>query len=221
MALAPTTAFHVTGTPTNNIIIMPDPPMITDQRGIGHVYFESMLKYREKIAQVDGHTGEEETYESLLKRSIRTAITMQNMGIKPGDFVSMCTVNDMDACVVYIASLFIGAVMANVDVNVSTQDIVFLLKQVSPKIIFATPNSESVIQEVIRELGGHITLVVFGETELNSRFTDFTRRYENEDKFKPREVDNLEEIAFVIFSSGTTDRPKGICHSHLAMVSYN
>uniref|UniRef100_A0A1Y1KAC5 AMP-dependent synthetase/ligase domain-containing protein n=1 Tax=Photinus pyralis TaxID=7054 RepID=A0A1Y1KAC5_PHOPY len=205
------------GKHNDNIIYTPNPLETPDPRGVGYEYFKAMERYRERIAQVDGHTNKEETYESFLKRCVRTAITMKNRGIKPGDFVSMCTVNDMDACVVYIAAIFIGAITANVDPSMSAEEIVFFLRQVSPKMVFARQQSESLMEEVVREFGGQLPLVVFGGTKKHITFTEFLQRYDNENDFRVYEAVNLEETVFVSFSSGTTSSPKAICHTHSSM----
>lgn len=44
---------------SDNIIYMPDPAVAPDPRGIGYEYFHAMLRYPERVAQVDGHTNEE------------------------------------------------------------------------------------------------------------------------------------------------------------------
>ncbi|KAB0791966.1 hypothetical protein PPYR_13927 [Photinus pyralis] len=209
--------FHIVGKHNDHIIYTPNPVETSDPRGVGYEYFKAMKRYRERIAQVDAHTNEEETYGSFLKRCVRTAITMKNKGIKPGDFVSMCTVNDMDAGVVYIAAIFIGAITANVDPSMSAEEIVFFLRQVSPKMVFARQQSESLMEEVVREFGGQLPLVVFGGTKKHITFTEFLQRYDNENLFRVYEANSLEETVFVSFSSGTTSRPKGICHTHSSM----
>ncbi|XP_031338099.1 luciferin 4-monooxygenase-like, partial [Photinus pyralis] len=196
---------------------MRDTLVIPDPRGIGYEYFNAMIKYRERVAQVDGRTGEEETYDSLLKRSIRTAITMKSKGVRPGDFVSRCTLNELDACVIYIATLFVGAITANVHVTMSAQEILCLLKQVSPKIVFVAQQCEALMEKVTRELERQPLLVVLRQTQTNTPFAKFLESCENEDAFRPREAHNMDETVFVAFTSGTTGKPKGICHSHSSM----
>ncbi|XP_031351187.1 luciferin 4-monooxygenase-like [Photinus pyralis] len=202
-----------------NVIYTDNKPARPDHRGIGYVYYHSMLKNGEKIAQIDGNTGVEESYGQLLTRCIRTAITMQIKGIRPGDFISICSPNDVDCVVPYIASLFIGAISASICEEMSVEENLYLLEQVNPKMIFVSKGAVELIEKISERLKDHPVIVVFGATNKHTAFDEFLVKRSQEDQFRPREVDSLTETAIVGFSSGSTGRPKGICHTHYSMLS--
>ncbi|XP_031351171.1 luciferin 4-monooxygenase-like isoform X2 [Photinus pyralis] len=202
-----------------NVISTDNTLALPDRRGIGYVYYHSMLKNRGKIAQINGNTGEEESYDQLLMKCIRTAITMQLKGIRPGDFISICSPDALECFVAYIASLFIGAISASICEDMSVEENLYLLEQVNPKMIFVCKEAVELVEKVAERLAHDPIIVVFGATKNHTPFEDFLAKRCQEDQFRPREVANLDETAIVIFSSGTTGRPKGICHTHYSVLS--
>ncbi|XP_031331643.1 luciferin 4-monooxygenase-like [Photinus pyralis] len=144
---------------------------------------------------------------------------MHLKGIRPGDFISICSPNDVDCIVPYIASFFIGAISASICEEMSVEENLYLLEQVNPKMIFVHKGAVELVEKVAERLAHDPIIVVFGATEKHTPFEEFLTEHCREDQFRPREVANLDETAIVIFSSGTTGRPKGICHTHYSVLS--
>ncbi|KAK4873028.1 hypothetical protein RN001_015057 [Aquatica leii] len=205
---------NLTGSNDDKIIHVPKSDYVPDPRGLGYTLFYCMQKHKDKIAQIDGITGETDTYTSLLQRCVRTAIKMRCLGVTPNDIISTCTFTRLDSCVPYLATLFLGAKIANFDPTLSLQDTVHLMKQVTPKIIFVIPETLDVIKNAVKELNKQITIVVFGSTDEHTPFSEFLKPSLEESLFKPHEISDLKETAIIFFSSGTSGLPKGICISH-------
>ncbi|KAF2889523.1 hypothetical protein ILUMI_16650, partial [Ignelater luminosus] len=172
--------------------------------------------------QRDGITGVSETYENLLKRCIRTALEMRARGVTPNDIISLCSLNHFNSCVPVIAASFLGATLSCLDPMLSLNDTVYLIKQVRPKMIFVGEESVALIEGAVKEAQLQTEIVVFGLSTVHSEFADFFAPKENEN-FRPVEVENNKETALILFSSGTTGLPKGICLSHYSIMrqSYN
>ncbi|XP_031358281.1 luciferin 4-monooxygenase-like isoform X2 [Photinus pyralis] len=173
--------------------------MVLDSRGIGYVYYHAMRNHGRKIAQFDTVTKDEQTYDELLRHCVGAAQAFQNLGLKPGDFISVCSTNHIDVCVPFVSSLFTGVINAAVDPSMSEQEIVHLLSEVGPKIIFVDKDAVVLIEGVVEKLKTKPLIVVFGENEKYSSFCQF--------------------VTSISADSGTTAMPKGICHSHRSMLS--
>ncbi|KAK4872996.1 hypothetical protein RN001_015025 [Aquatica leii] len=202
----------------DNVIYMPDLEYQPDPRGIGWVYYENMLKNKDLLAQVDGETGEEDTFGALLQRCIRAAIGLRLAGVEYGDVVSVCTYNHLNSCVPAISSMFIGAKIAALDPSLSLPDALHLFKIVMPKLIFVGEESVELIENVIREAQCKTTVVVFGPSEKHIPFSHFGESPVEELEFKPVTVKNIKDVAVIMFSSGTSGLPKGICHTHYSVL---
>lgn len=67
------------------------------------------------LSQIDAATGEEESYASVLSRSIRMARSLRAFGLKPGDVVAFGGKNHLDVHIPFYASLFNGFPIVGVD----------------------------------------------------------------------------------------------------------
>lgn len=169
------------------------------------------------LFQIDATTGQIDSYESLLKRCVRAAISMRLLGLSPDDdIVAICSNNHINACVPFIASLFLGIKVCSYDPMLSSAHTTHLLKLIQPKIMFVIPDSKEMIEEAARDAAVEFDIVVF-DTTLGS-FSDFLTEQDGEDDFSPVEVDDIQKTAVIFFSSGTTGLPKGICLGHAALI---
>lgn len=86
-------------------------------------------------------------------------------------------------------------------------------------MIFASPQAEDLIQNVVDEINLESEIVIYGKTIKNTPFDVFLECNETEEStFEPFETKSNKETGVVFFSSGTTGMPKGICTSHYGLM---
>ncbi|XP_018575518.1 4-coumarate--CoA ligase 1 isoform X2 [Anoplophora glabripennis] len=135
---------------------------------------------------------------------------MKQKGIKSRDIVMGSSDNHLDACVPILAALFLGAIPCPMDPCIAPTEVIHIIDQVKPKLIFTIPSSLKLIKEACHELNVDIEIVVFGSPE----FRFFTERQNGEDGFEPVISQDPKETAVIYFSSGTTGLAKACCLSH-------
>ncbi|KAF5272631.1 hypothetical protein FQR65_LT04872 [Abscondita terminalis] len=62
-------------------------------------------------------------------------------------------------------------------------------------------------------------VVVFGHNTNHVSFTDFAKTTNEAANFTPTTAKSLKDVSVIMFSSGTSGFPKGICHTHYSLLS--
>ncbi|KAJ8919720.1 hypothetical protein NQ315_006248 [Exocentrus adspersus] len=209
-------------TNNNHIIIEEALGFEPDERGLSHLIFTCMKKHQDKVAQYLADTDEEDTYGELLKRSVRAALTLKKRNLDKDDVVVLCSYNQKNSAVPFLACTLLGIRVASLDPILSLWDITYLIAEVKPRIVFVVPETLQVLESALEETGLEVEVVVFDELGLvsdkHTSFSEFLQPSQDEDAFVPETIPSLGETAVIFFSSGTTGYPKGILTSHYALI---
>ncbi|KAB0792323.1 hypothetical protein PPYR_14282 [Photinus pyralis] len=200
----------------SNVIRGETPSFVLEPKGLGYALFECMSRNRHLIAQIDPISGVKDTYEHLLGRCVGAALKMRSIGIRPKDVITTCTLNHLNSCVPVIAAIFLGAIPACLDPRLGRSEMTHHIKLAKPKIAFVDQGSIELVEETCAEAGVDVQIVTFAESDRYTEFGEFVT--ERDDEFHPYEVGDGRETASILFSSGTTGLPKGICLSHQSLL---
>lgn len=197
---------------TKIITSKPDDYVVPED-GIGPSLYEALQKFRGKNIQIEAATGREDSYDDFILRSVRTALHLKKMGLNSKtDIISICSHNHLNTMIPLMAGMLQGIIVAPLDPTMSLADLKHLVEMVEPKVIFVNEDVEELMEKASAKVGSKI--VVFGKSERNERFDEFIQPNVLENDFAPFKVDDINETALILFSSGTTGLPKGICLSH-------
>ncbi|CAH2093684.1 unnamed protein product [Euphydryas editha] len=181
----------------------------------GHLILEYMKRHSDTVGQIDAATGEEETYGSILSRSIRLARSLRAFGLKSGDVLAVSGRNHLDVHIPFYAALFNGLPILGVDPYFKYDEILTLFKQTKPKIVFCQNECSDIHKKVAIDLGLEIKIVTFDEGECT--FSKFIEQYDDrqpDQDFKVLEFDIEKIYAFLICTSGTTGYVKIAAFKH-------
>ena len=168
---------------------------------------------------------EEISIEELKSRTAKLAFYLKTKGIKKGDRVCAMVSNTPDAVVSFLAVNSLGAIWTSCSPDFGTKSIIERFSQIQPKL-FITVNGYHyngkfydksqdalTIQNTINSLEETIIIEAIENTEVTikgEKWSDIQKEPEQELTFE--RVDFSHPI-WILYSSGTTGKPKAITHS--------
>ncbi|WP_254623733.1 non-ribosomal peptide synthase/polyketide synthase [Myxococcus sp. CA033] len=143
------------------------------------------------------------TYAQLDARANRLAHHLRGLGVQPGSRVAVHLKRSVDLVVALLGTLKAGAAYVPLDATWPTERMAWVLRQSSSAILL----TESSVADELPELG--VVLVVMDEEAAHiARQPDSA----------PEVPASADSLAYVMFTSGSTGEPKGVCVPHRGVV---
>ncbi len=194
---------------------------IADCASLPEAFFRQVEQGAHRPAQWERRSGEYMpiTYQMLSDRVKRVASGLMRAGIKPGDRIALLMENRPEWAVIDYAILSIGAVTVPLYCSYRPQDIAYVLKDSGASVVFtsggnllghlksALVDSKAIKQIYASDDQGDDELV-HNLTELEDGDVDEERLQRRLDKI------NRDQLATLVYTSGTTANPKGVMLTH-------
>ncbi len=148
--------------------------------------------------------GREISYAALREQSHRIACALMRRGVVPGERVAVQVDKSVEAVLLYIACLRLGAVFVPINVANTPNEVEYFLRDSRPRVAVIRPQDRHVLEPLAIEAG--VALETLGENgdgslcELAAECAD--------DSALPTVFD-ADALAAIVYTSGTTGRPKG------------
>ena len=191
---------------------------------------QTSIRFPEKIAMRYKEFGvwQETTFEEFWKKSNYLSMGLKFFGIEKGDSVAIHSENRPEWFIADIGIQSLGAVSVGLYPTNPASEVEYLLSHSESKILFAEDQEQvDKALQVIENLPLLEKIVYFEDRGLYSydhpklmRFDEFLEIGKSEYESFPEYVDqqleeiNDEDVAFLVYTSGTTSKPKGVLHAH-------
>ena len=196
-------------------------------------YAENLLRRRDDapalIAWGEGRVRRETSFSDLHERVRCCSAALRAAGVEAGDRVAGLMPNVPEAVVAMLASASLGAVWSSCSPDFGVDGVVDRFGQIEPKVLFATDGyyyggkvflAAERLREILKQLPSvQLTIITnyIGDAEapLLSHGIEFERFLNT----APNEPLNFARLPFrhplfIMYSSGTTGKPKCIVHGH-------
>ena len=181
----------------------------------------------------EGEDGTKESYTflELSELSSKFADVLKSLGVKKGDRVFFFMPRIPELYIGFLGTLKIGAIAGTMFAAFGPEGIKDRLKDSEAKVLMTTPDLIGRVYKIKRELPKLKSIIVVNRSSRKSKAkrqaklpklktgeVDYDSAMEKADKnFKIARTDP-EDYAFILYTSGTTGKPKGVVHAHYAIV---
>ncbi len=140
------------------------------------------------------------------------AALREEYGVGPGDRVALCSGNRPGWIVAFWATVSLGAIAVGMNSMWAAPEIEHGLSLATPKVILTDAERSPLVDEAIAAAASSARVVDFDTT-----YAELVASHAGA-ALEPVYLDE-DEPAVILFTSGTTGRPKGATHSHRNMIA--
>ena len=162
----------------------------------------------DRPAVVMASTGAVTTYGELDERSAALAGALHDLGLRKGDVVAMLADNAAECFVVYWACLRSGLYITPVNRNLASDEVAYIVSDSGAKALIVSAGVAALAAETLPKVDGLAAYAFGGAVDGYRSYEDLLAGTTTRLSDQPRGSD-------MMYSSGTTGRPKGVKQSML------
>lgn len=165
-----------------------------------------------KTGLVEYHSQRQFTWLKLHERVSQLAAALCQRGIERGDRVAYLGLNSTDTIEILCATQRIGAVYVPLNFRLTSDELSYIIGDAEPKLLICDHAFGAVATAVQEQLTWLVSITTHGDGSASG--------YES--LFSDKRLDQTvgvdgDTYAMIMYSSGTTGRPKGVIYTHRMM----
>ena len=143
----------------------------------------------------------------------KRAWALGKRGIKKGDHVATIFLNGNEVLETYLALMKLGAVPVPLNVRFSPKELHYIVEHSDASALILSHEFESIIREIKEDLP-KVKQYFMSGGEASGDMVALEEIYQGESEEEPSVEIEEDDIASILYTAGTTGRPKGVLMSH-------
>jgi acyl-CoA synthetase (AMP-forming)/AMP-acid ligase II len=156
-------------------------------------------------------------YGQLAVSTANLASQLQQLGVGAGDCVALCLPNSVEWVETCFATVRAGAVCVPISYDATAPEIGYRIEDSGCKVVVTTDERAAMIA-ALAPPGAPLTLVLVARGEPHPGALRFDALRAEPGREPARDPDTLDKPAFIVYTSGTTGRAKGVLLSQRSML---
>lgn len=170
-------------------------------------------RYPQHTAIVDGDR--RYTYAEWHARVCRIARGLWDLGVRPGDRVLQLLKNREENCAIHFACQQIGAINTPLNFRWASEEIAYCVNDAEPKVIFFEGSTAEALARAQRQIKNKPYFISVDGSQVEACLY-FNMLINNTEACPPNPPIDENAISLMLYTSGTTGRPKGVLRSQRA-----
>lgn len=187
---------------------------------VGELLEWSRANYPDKLGLIFKEKNHYWTFTEFDEKANQFANALIQLGVGKGDVVSTFLYNSSEFALTQFATAKIGAIFNPINYRLTAAELQYILNNAESKVLVFDELSEVTVSKAI-ELGVNVKHFLY----TNENTPEFSENLEtiihSQSKEKPNIKVTENDPYILMYTSGTTGRPKGVIHKHRDMVHHN
>lgn len=185
--------------------------------------YDRAMKNPEKefIISLDKDNFEILTYSDFLTKAIKISLFLKKHGFKHGSKICLIMRNSADLLIIEYGAFFAGMTVVPVNFNLSSEEISYIINDSKPELIIYDYEFCDKIELLKSNLQSNSKFFYLSKNEIEDSNNIYNYYKDIKDFIinKPEILSNLDDEALIIYTSGTSGKPKGCILTHRNMLS--